>query len=68
MTDPAAAIAISWAASTEMCPTVSIGLLADHPPLIPAVGEMRWREWGRPPEPESLDWWVEVTFITVTLM
>jgi GNAT superfamily N-acetyltransferase len=22
---------------------------------------MRWREWGGPPEPESLDWWVDVT-------
>jgi len=42
-------------------PLVSIGLLADHPHLIPAVGELRWREWGHPPEPESLDWWVDVT-------
>ena len=42
-------------------PLLSIGLLADHPQLIPAVGELRWREWGRPPEPESLDWWVDVT-------
>ena len=42
-------------------PRVSIGLLADHPQLIPAVGELRWREWGHPPEPESLDWWVDVT-------
>jgi GNAT superfamily N-acetyltransferase len=42
-------------------PLLSIGLLADHPELIPAVGELRWREWGRPPEPESLDWWVDVT-------
>jgi hypothetical protein len=24
-------------------------LLADHPHLIPAVGEIRWREWGRRP-------------------
>jgi GNAT superfamily N-acetyltransferase len=40
---------------------LSIGLLADHPELIPLVGELRWREWGRPPEPESLDWWVDVT-------
>ena len=42
-------------------PLLSIGLLADHPELIPAVGELRWREWGRPPEPESLDWWVDAT-------
>jgi GNAT superfamily N-acetyltransferase len=40
---------------------VSIALLADHPHLIPVVGEIRWREWGHPPEPERLDWWVDVT-------
>jgi GNAT superfamily N-acetyltransferase len=40
---------------------VSVELLADHPHLIPVVGEIRWREWGRPPEPERLDWWVDVT-------
>ena len=40
---------------------VSIGLLADHPGLIPAVGQIRWKEWGHPPEPENLDWWVDVT-------
>ena len=39
----------------------SIELLADNPHLIPAVGELRWREWGHPPEPDRLDWWVEVT-------
>jgi len=41
--------------------TVSIKLLADYPHLIAAVGEMRWKEWGHPPEPDSLDWWVNVT-------
>jgi hypothetical protein len=40
--------------------TISIGLLADHPHLIPAVGEMRWREWGHAPEPERLEWWVAI--------
>jgi len=40
---------------------VSVELLADHPHLIPAVGQIRWREWGHAPEPESLDWWVDVT-------
>jgi GNAT superfamily N-acetyltransferase len=40
---------------------VSIELLADHPHLVPAVGQIRWREWGHPPEPESLDWWIDVT-------
>ena len=40
---------------------VSVELLADHPYLIPVVGELRWREWGHPPEPEKLDWWVDIT-------
>jgi GNAT superfamily N-acetyltransferase len=42
-------------------PKISIALLADHPHLISTVGEIRWREWGHAPEPEQLDWWVEVT-------
>jgi GNAT superfamily N-acetyltransferase len=25
------------------------------------VGELRWREWGRAPEPDRLEWRVEVT-------
>ena len=40
---------------------VSIELLVDHPHLIPTVGGIRWREWGHPPEPEELEWWVEAT-------
>ena len=45
-----------------MFPTrVSIHLLADHPQLIPAVGEMRWKEWGNAPERQDLQWWVDVT-------
>ena len=40
---------------------ISVELLADHPHLIPVVGEMRWREWGHAPEPERLEWWVDVT-------
>ena len=40
---------------------VTVELLADHPHLVLAVGQIRWREWGHPPEPESLDWWVDVT-------
>jgi GNAT superfamily N-acetyltransferase len=42
-------------------PCVSIKLLADNPPLISAIGELRWSEWGHPPEPDNLDWWVDVT-------
>jgi GNAT superfamily N-acetyltransferase len=41
--------------------TVSIELLADHPDLVPPVGRMRWNEWGTPPEPTELNFWVEVT-------
>ena len=41
--------------------TVRVELLADHEQLIAAVGEMRWREWGHPPEPEDRESWVDVT-------
>ena len=40
---------------------ITIALLADNERLIPAVGELRWREWGRPPEPTTRSWWVEGT-------
>jgi GNAT superfamily N-acetyltransferase len=42
-------------------PIVTVELLADHPHLITVIGELRWREWGHAPEPERLDWWVDVT-------
>jgi GNAT superfamily N-acetyltransferase len=44
-----------------------IELLADHAELIPAVGHLRWREWGcgadwpEDPERAELAWWVDVT-------
>lgn len=41
--------------------SVRVELLADNAHLITAVGELRWREWGRPPEPTDCNWWVEVT-------
>ena len=41
--------------------TMSVCLLADRPELIEAVGRIRWREWGHPPEPEDPAFWVEVT-------
>jgi GNAT superfamily N-acetyltransferase len=41
--------------------SATIGLLADHPHLVAEVGLMRWREWGRPPEPTDPDFWVSVT-------
>lgn len=42
-------------------PIISVELLADNLHLVPTVGEIRWREWGHPPEPDRLEWWVEVT-------
>lgn len=42
-------------------PATSVHLLADRPELIAAVGALRWREWGRPPEPEDPSWWEAMT-------
>jgi predicted N-acetyltransferase YhbS len=39
----------------------TIHLLADHPELIGSVGLLRWKEWGHPPEPVDLSWWVSTT-------
>jgi len=40
---------------------VTVGLLGDYPHLIGEVGLMRWREWGRAPEPTDPAFWVSVT-------
>jgi len=40
---------------------ISIHLLADLPHLIEPVGRIRWRQWGRPPEPVDPTWWIETT-------
>jgi GNAT superfamily N-acetyltransferase len=40
---------------------IAIALLADHEHLLPALGELCWREWGHLPEPTNLDWWIETT-------
>jgi GNAT superfamily N-acetyltransferase len=37
-----------------------VELLADHADLIPAVGELRYREWGHW-GPEDLSWWVDIS-------
>ena len=37
-----------------------IHLLADVPELIRGVGELRHREWGRPPERTDVEWWIEM--------
>jgi hypothetical protein len=39
----------------------TIELLADRPDLISAVGMLRWQEWGKAPEPEDPQWWVNAT-------
>jgi GNAT superfamily N-acetyltransferase len=41
--------------------TVTVHLLADLPDLIEPVGDLRWREWGRPPEPVDRSWWIGMT-------
>ena len=41
--------------------TISIELLYDHPHLIAAVGTLRWKEWGHPPEPIERAWWIDST-------
>jgi GNAT superfamily N-acetyltransferase len=48
-------------ASLGLVSSETIELLADHPDLIDEVGMMRWREWGRPPEPEDPQWWIDGT-------
>lgn len=40
---------------------VSVELLADRPELIQSIGRLRWNEWGRVPEQEDPDWWIDVT-------
>ena len=47
--------------ATSYNQAVSIKVLADQPHLVPPVGEIRWKEWGHPPEPEDLDWWIDIT-------
>jgi GNAT superfamily N-acetyltransferase len=40
---------------------VTVTLLADSLASAPAVAEMRWREWGHPPESEDPLWWFDTT-------
>ena len=42
-----------------MLPTVT--LLADSLTSAQAVADMRYQEWGRPPESEDPAWWLETT-------
>jgi GNAT superfamily N-acetyltransferase len=41
--------------------SVTIRLLADHEQLIPAIGTMRWQEWGQPPGERDQGSWIAVT-------
>jgi len=40
---------------------LTVTLLADSLTSAEAVAEMRWREWGHPPEPLDQAWWLETT-------
>ena len=40
---------------------LTVTLLADSPSSVPAVAEMRWQEWGHPPESEDPAWWLDTT-------
>ena len=40
---------------------VRLELLADRPDLIEPVGQLRWNEWGKPPEHDELAWWIAAT-------
>ena len=40
---------------------VSVDLLADRTDLIEEVTDLRWREWGHPPEPVDREWWYSAT-------
>lgn len=52
---------MSDAPAVQADATVTIALLANHPDLIQEVGEIRWAEWGKPPEPTELEFWIDVT-------
>lgn len=41
----------------------TVSPLGDHPRLVAEIGLMRWREWGRAPEPTDPAFWVSVTGI-----
>jgi GNAT superfamily N-acetyltransferase len=40
---------------------VTVTLLADSLASAAAVAEIRWQEWGHPPESEDPAWWLETT-------
>jgi GNAT superfamily N-acetyltransferase len=40
---------------------LAVALLADFPASMRSVADMRWQEWGHPPEPEDPQWWLDTT-------
>lgn len=40
---------------------MTVALLAEFPASMQAVADIRWREWGHPPESEDPAWWLETT-------
>ena len=40
---------------------ITVSWLADDPAAINVIADLRWREWGHPPEPEDPAWWLETT-------
>jgi GNAT superfamily N-acetyltransferase len=40
---------------------VRVSLLADSPTSVQAVANMRWLEWGHPPESTDPAWWLAIT-------
>jgi GNAT superfamily N-acetyltransferase len=40
---------------------VTVALLAEFPASMRAVADIRWQEWGHPPESEDPAWWLETT-------
>jgi len=40
---------------------LTVTLLADSLASAEAVADMRWREWGHPPESEDPAWWLQTT-------
>jgi GNAT superfamily N-acetyltransferase len=49
------------ALAKEVSGGVTVGLLADFPASMRAVADIRWQEWGHPPESEDPAWWLETT-------
>jgi hypothetical protein len=47
--------------ATRVSDGVTVALLAAFPGSMQAVADIRWQEWGHPPESEDPAWWLETT-------